>query len=65
MTTQAQIRVNSSFEIHTEKSVALESRHIISKQEPPPKPMSKEEANLFIRGVAEGWFNLNCGTKDV
>ena len=35
-----------------------ESRHMVSNQSPPPKPMSKNEANSFIRNLAEQWLRL-------
>jgi hypothetical protein len=33
-----------------------QARHIISQQEPPPKPMSMDEAQAFIRDLAARWL---------
>jgi hypothetical protein len=37
-----------------------DSRHIISKKQAPPKPMSLEEAQAFVSAVADLWFNQKC-----
>ncbi len=38
-----------------------ESRHIISQQEPPPKPMRMDEARVFIRDLAARWLESKAG----
>jgi len=37
-----------------------ESRHTASKEEPPPNPMSLEEAQDFISKIADSWFEQKC-----
>jgi len=37
------------------------ARHIISKEEPPPKPMSLDEARTFIRALAAHWLENKAG----
>jgi len=37
-----------------------ESRHIVSKEEPPPNPMSLGEAQDFISKIADSWFKQKC-----
>ena len=38
-----------------------QARHIISKVEPPPNPMSLEEARTFIRALADRWMERKAG----
>lgn len=38
-----------------------EARHIVSSQDPPPKPMGLDEARAFIRGLADKWLSLKAG----
>jgi hypothetical protein len=38
-----------------------QARHIISGQEPPPKPMSLDEAQAFIRDLAARWLESKAG----
>ena len=37
------------------------ARHIVSKVEPPPNPMTLDEARLFIRDVASRWLKSKAG----
>ena len=37
------------------------ARHIVSKKEPPPKPMSLDEARDFIRDLATGYLEKKAG----
>lgn len=41
-----------------------QARHIVPKVEPPPKPMSLEEARDFIRGLADRWMDRKAGIGD-
>ncbi len=38
-----------------------QARHIISQQEPPPMPMSMDEARAFIRDLAARWLEDKAG----
>jgi hypothetical protein len=38
-----------------------QARHIVSSVDPPPHPMSLDEARAFIRGLAANWLSLKAG----
>jgi len=38
-----------------------QARHIVSNVEPPPNPMSLEEARNFVRGLANHWMDRKAG----
>ena len=42
--------------INHPKVMGLKARHAISQEQPPPKPMSFEEACLFAKGIGRAWI---------
>ena len=43
----------------------VQSRHIVSNDEPPPNPMSFGEAREFIRTLANRWMDIKAGLTSV
>ena len=47
--------------INHQKVFGEDARHITSKEEPPPKPMSFRQARTFIRDLAARWLEYKAG----
>lgn len=43
--------------------IGNQSRHGVQKTDPPPNPMSLQDAQLLIRSIIEKWLNWKCHTQ--
>ncbi|MGB3558818.1 MAG: hypothetical protein WBA24_09765, partial [Geitlerinemataceae cyanobacterium] len=44
-------------------AIGYEARHGVQKTDPPPNPMSLQDAQLLIRSIIEKWLNWKCHTQ--
>jgi hypothetical protein len=47
--------------IHHPQAVGVQALHIVTNDDPPPNPMSMDEARVYIQSVAAKWLEFKAG----